>query len=322
MNKLLLIVLLLTIITSCSDEYNLSSYTKGTHQKKLCITTKILSTKSITLTEQFSAGSTMGLYITSEKKKDLRTGNCKFKNVKALAINSTDKAIKWKLLPEVYLKDTEMLKIYAYHPYQNNHLATHIPIYISPVASLTKDYMYGKLAKGHKPVNIYCPYVLLSMRHALSLIEFQIKLNKNISGLQKLNAIQISNKAGGNMLHTKGTLDVTTGNITYYNNSSNVSTLLKTDHFIPLKHELYEKYKILVMPTDHPTINKGDIEILFIINEKSYKYLIPEQTQWKKGHKYLYEFLFNGKDIVLEKLTITNWHFKYNKDSFIPTNNR
>ena len=56
------------------------------------------------------------------------------------------------------------------------------------------------------------------------------------------------------------------------------------------------------------TIKKeGDIEIIFFINEKRYKYLIPAQTKWEKGIKYSYDFLFDGHKITLHQAESNKW---------------
>ncbi|WP_102407511.1 fimbrillin family protein [Parabacteroides bouchesdurhonensis] len=322
MNKLIFLIFLFCF-TNCSDENN-PSLSRDSHQKKLCIITKILTIKSSTFMEQFSAGSALGLYITSEKADRLPNGICKFKNVKIVALNSKKNGIIWKQSSSIYLKDNEPLRVYAYHPYQENLScpATHIPIQVSPIAILTHDYMYGTHTKGHKAVNVHCPYALLSMKHALSLLFFQIRMDKNykseILDSYQLSAIQVGNKAGGSILCNKGTLDITSGQINYGSHPSTASTRLNMDTSVTLNCDSYKTFKIMVMPTIHPTVKEGDIEVIFIINGKSYKYRLPKQTQWDKGYQYLYSFRFDGKNIKLEKYNRKSWISGNNRDFFLP----
>ena len=51
----------------------------------------------------------------------------------------------------------------------------------------------------------------------------------------------------------------------------------------------------------------GDVEVLFIINETTFKYKIPANTKWEKGRRYIYNLLFNGKDITLENVSTSEW---------------
>ena len=67
-----------------------------------------------------------------------------------------------------------------------------------------------------------------------------------------------------------------------------------------------QSFNVMVIPTSQIK-KEGDIEIIFFINEKRYKYLIPAQTKWEKGIKYSYDFLFDGHKITLHQAESNKW---------------
>lgn len=69
-----------------------------------------------------------------------------------------------------------------------------IPVKISPDATQTRDYMYGTHALGQKAVNSISPMVLLNMEHALSLISFQVNLEKTEEEIYELSAVHWETK--------------------------------------------------------------------------------------------------------------------------------
>lgn len=214
--------------------------------------------------------------------------------------------LNWSQSPTVYLRE-EPVSVYAYYPYQSqvNFDPENIPVRISPDASLTKDYMYGIQASGQRAVNRISPVALLNMNHTLSLLSFQLRLTPETEGCFLLHAIQIGNKAGGTALCFRGRMNIKTGNIGGCA-GTNASTRLKLNSPRMLKKIPDEPQQLMVIPTSHIRTD-GDVEVLFTINETTFKYKVPADTKWEKGKRYIYDLLFNGKDITLENVSTSEW---------------
>lgn len=306
MNKVFLFTILLVSISGCADDKDVSFMNPlGNRERPLEIITKVLTFHSPNFIQEFTQETVIGLYVCTEKTGNLYNDNMDYKNIKAEIQTLNNKQV-WHQTPTVYLH-SEPAIVYAYSPYQKQVSldATCIPVKISPDATLTKDYMYGIQAAGQKAVNNVSPVVLLDMNHALSLLSFQIGIKDRTAGHYRLSAIQIGNKAGGTALCCRGKMDIKTGEISGCA-GTNASTRLTFDSPKTLYTRPAETHSILVIPT-RQIVEDGDVEILFVINGTTYKYSVPAQTQWKKGHKYLYEVSFDGSKITLDKVTCHKW---------------
>ena len=165
--------------------------------------------------------------------------------------------------------------------------------------------MYGIQASGQRAVNQISPVALLNMNHTLSLLSFQLRMTPEAEGCFLLHAIQIGNKAGGTALCFRGKMNIKTGNIGGCA-GTNASTRLKLNTPRMLKKIPDEPQQLMVIPTSRIRTD-GDVEVLFIINETTFKYKIPANTKWEKGKRYIYNLLFNGKDITLENVSTSEW---------------
>lgn len=306
MNKLLLLALLITGIFGCTtnDSDNLFGGISS-ENKPLEITTRILTTKSVSFVQQYADGAVMGLHITNGKAGQLYHRNSEYKNIRVEA-NTINNKLKWQQTPTVLL-NTESATVFAYYPYQSqkNFNALRIPVHISPDATQTNDYMYGTQATGQKAVNNASPYAILNMNHALSLIAFEVSLSIKGTDSYKLKSIQIGNKAGGTALFNYGTMDISTGQITGAIRT-NASTRLTLADPVSLTQIPHSEQQLMVIPIVDP-IKKGEIEVLFVINGHTFNFLIPAKTKWEKGKKYLYKLNFNGKNLMFKEVSITEW---------------
>lgn len=306
MNKLLLLALLITGIFSCTtnNSYNILRSIHG-EEKTLEITTRILTTKSVNFIQQYTDGSVIGLHVTNGKAGQLYHDKSEYKNIRVEAKTIKNK-LKWQQIPDVQL-NTESATIFAYYPYlsQKNFNALRIPVHISPDATQSTVYMYGTQAKGQKSVNNVSPYAMLNMHHALSLIAFEVSLSIKETDPYKLKSVQIGNKAGGTALSNYGTMDISTGQITGATRT-NASTRLILTTPVSISKIPYSQQQLMVIPTVAP-IKKGDIEVLFVINEHTFNFLIPAKTKWEKGSKYLYKLNFDGKSLKFKEVTIMEW---------------
>ena len=100
-------------------------------------------------------------------------------------------------------------------------------------------------------------------------------------------------------------MDIRNGRITKIAGCS-TSTRLNLPEPVTLGKEYCKTQHIRVIPTTAP-IAEGDIEALFTINGNSYKYKMPAQTMWEKGHKYLYKLTLSGEALTLKEVSVTDW---------------
>ena len=293
-------------IFSCTNDYDPGLIENlGMKEQPLRIITKVLTTKSPNFMQEFTRGSVIGLHVVSESTGNISDSNPDYKNVRAESFLVNYK-LNWRQSPDIYLNE-EPVTVYAYYPYQSqvNFDPENIPVRISPDASLTKDYMYGIQASGQRAVNQISPVALLNMNHTLSLLSFQLRITPEAEGCFLLHAIQIGNKAGGTALCFKGKMNIKTGNIGGCA-GTNASTRLKLNTPRMLKKIPDEPQQLMVIPTSRIRTD-GDVEVLFTINETTFKYKIPANTKWEKGKRYIYNLLFNGKDITLENVSTSEW---------------
>ena len=293
-------------IFSCTNDYDPGLIENlGMKEQPLRIITKVLTTKSPNFMQEFTRGSVIGLHVVSESTGNIYDSNPDYKNVRAEAFLVNYK-LNWRQSPDIYLNE-EPVTVYAYYPYQSqvNFDPENIPVRISPDASLTKDYMYGIQASGQRAVNQISPVALLNMNHTLSLLSFQLRITPEAEGCFLLHAIQIGNKAGGTALCFKGKMNIKTGNIGGCA-GTNASTRLKLNTPRMLKKIPDEPQQLMEIPTSRIRTH-GDVEVLFTINETTFKYKIPANTKWEKGKRYIYNLLFNGKDITLENVSTSEW---------------
>ena len=293
-------------IFSCTNDYDPGLIENlGMKEQPLRIITKVLTTKSPNFMQEFTRGSVIGLHVVSESTGNIYDSNPDYKNVRAEAFLVNNKR-NWRQSPDIYLNE-EPVTVYAYYPYQSqvNFDPENIPVRISPDASLTKDYMYGIQASGQRAVNQISPVALLNMNHTLSLLSFQLRMTPEAEGCFLLHAIQIGNKAGGTALCFRGKMNIKTGNIGGCA-GTNASTRLKLNTPRMLKKIPDEPQQLMVIPTSRIRTD-GDVEVLFTINETTFKYKIPANTKWEKGRRYIYNLLFNGKDITLENVSTSEW---------------
>ena len=90
------------------------------------------------------------------------------------------------------------------------------------------------------------------------------------------------------------------------------ATLLTIDPSVTLRHAKAEEQNIRIVPTYSP-IREKEVEAIFTINGRTYKYIIPEGTCWNKGYKYSYKLYFDGKDIRLHDSVAYIWTPKLKK---------
>lgn len=306
MKRVLLFVSLELVVYSCTeDKGSTLAEQEPTKVKSLELITKSLAPPSLNLSQPFSEGTELGIFIYSGRTGATYKQRDEYKNVKAKAVKEKGR-ISWHKEPEVWL-DSEPATVLAYAPYRGiaGLDARRIPVSMAPDAALTPAYMYGMHTLGHKKVNNVSPMVWLNMNYALSQITFRLARQKQVSGACVVSSFQIRNKAGGTLLCREGWLDLHTGRITGLP-EADASTRLLLAEPVPVATSYGELPGLKVLPLSRK-MNAGEIEALFTIDDKTYVFLFPATIQWKKGYTYTYQLLFNGNSLTFEKMTITRW---------------
>lgn len=251
--------------------------------------------------ENFSGKEAVGLYIAPAPPGDFSPGFFFYRNQKATAVKGPDENFEWKINKPVYLKETPVT-VYAYSPYLAlpDSLAMQIPIRISAVAERTPFYRYGRVMPGHKRIDCFSPTAVVRMRPVLAEVAFRLKTVGTIQDSYVLKAIQVGNSAGSTLCVQRGLLDIRTGKLTPL-----PSPPITTRLTLPEKHlssSLSVVCPLRILPLSRPA-EKGEIEVLFTIGPRTYRYNPPAGTLWESGIRYVYELTFNGDSLSLIQVT-------------------
>lgn len=245
----------------------------------------------------FPEGSALSLFVTNGTLGS-NYPQGPYNNVKA-----EYKSGKWELTPAVKLSDTPAM-IFAFYPYSAS--------YTNGVANMNvqhtdqKDYMYGANAEGQDGINRNNPGVRLRMKHALSLLRFNIK-KMNYPGESKLTRIEVANMAGKQDLRSACSINLSTGELSHISGNYSPAFIENVNGLYTITdNEPVDPQEIIIMPVDKTSAN-GSIIIRFFIDGTNYSYNVPANTTWKQGTKYLYNVTFNGTELVIDDIIITDW---------------
>lgn len=302
MKQIILFLLTTALLASCL--INSSPYsTQDPHASNsvLKLTTHVFSLFPALPEEVFGEGAEIGLFITSTHPDTLGRKEIRFKNVFARAILKGRSTPEWICTPCVALSSEPVL-LYAYSPYQP-HVSVHptaVPIRLSTDARRTPDYLYGSLTKGHKRICSGSPLAMVSMKPALATLSVEVYADKKLTKFPSLHKIQVSNQPGCAVFCQQGSLNLLTGEIRSISSGTGV-TALKMSTPTRLDPVFSQRHELKVLPLHRP-IKQGEIEILFTLNNQTYRYPVPANTCWEKGCKYVYRFVFTGDRIRLEQM--------------------
>lgn len=216
----------------------------------------------------------MGSTLTSD---DLATG-----------VVATYDGAKWSMSPSVYVNSTKdsysgrYAFIYAVSPYD----ASYTKVDAIPVdMSKQVDLMYSGAAVTASPTT---PTVKLTMKHALSLLTFNI-VPVNYSGSGTLTNIKID----GENVYNTGTMDASTGKITLGSIGSISASQNKAITAGGWKSDLPGLWAL-------PFNTKaGDVNISFTIDNKTYDLVLPE-TEMKYGYQYIFRMAITNNGLEFD----------------------
>lgn len=245
----------------------------------------------------FPEGATLGLFVTNGTLGS-NYPQGPYNNVKA-----EYKSAKWELTPTVKLGDTPAT-IFVFYPYNASHTNGTSNMYVYHTNQI--DYMYGTNAEGQGNINRDNPNVRLRMKHALSLLQFNIK-KMNYPGESKLTRIEVVNATNKNDLVSACVLNISTGELTSAAGNHNPAFIENANGLCTLtEDEPTSPQEVMVIPVAKTSAN-GSILIRFFIDGSIYTYNVPVNTTWKQGTKYLYNVLFNGTELIIDDIVITDW---------------
>lgn len=257
--------------------------------------TSLRATKAVL--SSFPQGSALSLFVTNGTLGSDYSQK-PYNNVKA-----ENKSGKWELTPTAKLGDTPAT-IFAFYPYNASFTNGTSNMNVSHTNQV--DYMYGTNAEGQGNINRDNPNVRLRMKHALSLLQFNVK-KINYEGEGKLTAIEIANIANKSDLISAASINIASGELSYISNQNGPSYIENKDGLYTItEDEPSIPQEVLVMPVNKTSAN-GSIVIRFFIDGSVYSYNVPVDTTWKQGTKYLYNVTFNGTKLVIDDIIITDW---------------
>lgn len=240
----------------------------------------------------------IGLFVTSGSLGSYYNNLSANANVKAVYNSSSN---TWIKTPEVYLSPASAT-IFAYYPYSTlNNDGTLIPV----EHTSQTDYLAGTHTTGQAVINNGNPVVNLTMKHALSLLQFRF-CKQNYPGAGILTKIEISNKTGKTVLFSSGTLNIATGNITN-TTGKNLPAVLSCSYTLPASFStnLSDYSRIIVLPVT--TTNLGDVQMKFTVDGKIYTYDVPAMTEWEAGKSNTYSVTLSGMGLTMNTVVVEDW---------------
>lgn len=290
--------------SSCNNEDEVVTPSKG-QTGDLRIQTEITSAETglrstKAALSSFPEGSALSLFVTNGTLGS-NYPQGPYNNVKA-----EYKSGKWELAPAVKLGDTPAT-VFAFYPYNTSY--TNGTANMNVYHTNQVDYMYGTNAEGQGDINRENPNVRIRMKHALSLLQFNIK-KMNYPGEGKLTRVEVSNATGKGDLKSGASLNLATGELTYYDSQfspafiEDVNGLYTITDTEPTEDKDFQE--VMVLPVVK-TNSAGSVMIRFFIDGDIYTYNVPYDTKWKQGTKYFYNVTFNGTELVVDDVIITDW---------------
>jgi Fimbrillin-like len=282
-------------MSSCEND----TVMNGNDNSSLKIQTDIAQTRGTI--SGFPAGSALGLFVTSGSLGSHYNSVASNANVQ-----STYSGSVWAQSPAVYLSNADAT-VFAYYPYN---IAKTDGKAIPVEHGTQTDFMFGTHSTGQTGINNGNPSVRLTMRHALSMVQF--KFNRmNYTGPGKLTKVEIANAAGRTTLASEGTMNIASGVITNSVGKHLSASIENSEGLIAsipttasMDESIYPKVMVLPVATVQVT---GDLVIRFTIDGKVYAWNVPAASVWAGGTKNTYSVTLSGTEITVGSIVITDW---------------
>ncbi|HML65220.1 MAG TPA: fimbrillin family protein [Dysgonomonas sp.] len=251
-----------------------------------------------TTLSSFTEGSVLSLFVTSGTLGN-NYPQGPYNNVKAEL-----KSGKWKLNPIVKLGE-DPATVFAFYPYTENLGNGAGEIFVQHTDQV--DYMYGTHTTGQSEINKHNTSVRLSMKHALSLLEF--KLHKEYyTGTGKLTKIEVRNAKMTDM-YSRGTINLETGVVTGYYGRHEPAVIGNEEGLLIIPDvpdmDISKYQQLMVLPSTNRSL--GNIVVDFHIDGGVYTWKVPEGYTWEAGYKYTYDIALNGATLDVTNIEIVDW---------------
>lgn len=294
---LIFIATLLTVAFASCNKENTQDFTSGTPATLQVYPSVLASGGTRATINSFPDKSEIGLFITSGNIGNHYNGVHDYANVKA-TLNTN----AWSLSPAVYLSP-DPATVFAYYPYSTGNTdGANVPI----EHNTQTDYLTGTHTPGQNAVNSDHPVVNLTMRHALSLLYFDV-YTENYTGYGELTKIEVANSTGKTVLFSEGTIHLQSGEISGITGKNQAYAHLFSRYLgnTPAGDERVLPYFMVLPVSSVPAT--GDVVINFTIDNKVYTYQVPAGTVWASGTKNTYTVKLSGKALYVSNITITGW---------------
>lgn len=255
------IILTMLCISSCDQDEPITEPKEP--EKAISISTTVFTQANPTL--DLVEGDVMNLYA---KTYGGASAPDKKENVKAVFRGGS-----WKLEPEIMIGENEKLFIYAYAPYTEGLKTTDaIPVDIR----LQQDILYSG---SFVPVSYRTNHAKLTMKHALSLVSFNISAQE-YSGNGELQQLSIA----GESVYSTGVMAIDKGKVIGKGQEIFELEVEKTVTANGWDNELPRMWQI-------PFSTKGvEVYLTAKIDGKSYKTIFPE-VEMKSGFQYIFRLV-------------------------------
>lgn len=202
----------------------------------------------------------------------------------------------WSLSPAVSLSATPAY-VFGYYPYGST--VTN-PSAVDIAVSAQTDILYSGPAKT---ASSNSPKVALSMKHAMSMLTFNIKKSGYI-GAGNLTAVTMRNKSGQTKWASAGTLNIATGEISA---SANNPFTLNCNKSILADGWTSGLPTILAIPFS--TGASSEVEVEFTVDGKSYVIDLPNSVAFNGGSKYILTLTITSGSMVMDNnnMQIVPW---------------
>lgn len=299
MKNRLLSVTVAACLSSCSDNSTfLSPQAPCRDRPVLELYTRTFALHSLRWEETFEENATLDLYVAAERSGTNRKQPSIYLRATAKALREANGRIRWKTDKPLPL-DERSVRVYACYP--STSPATFSPAYwrlrISPLARYTPDYRGGTLVRGHKPVNRACPYAWVNMQPQLSRLSFRLAGGQGNSDSLYWETVQVGNCPGHTAFCQEAVLDLLTGKSTA-RPAPPGATIYRPQKPLPVGESLSTPCSLGVLPLA-TALGEGDIEVIFTVSGKKYRYAFPPGTWWKRGYEYRYDFRLDDSRLTL-----------------------
>lgn len=262
MKKTILIFLSVIGFASCKDEVEIS---------KLLEVSANIATRSVS---DFSENDSIGIFVQKTDGKIYNDCDCS-QNAKAIYESG-----KWTILQNIRI-GADTGNVFAYYPYSTEVVDyKNIPVKVETQT----DYLYSDKSS----VNANQPKASLLMKHAMSLVSFQISRN-NYPGTGVVSHIEITGVPG------TGMLDISTGDIT--------SGTIKS-----FSHECNITLSAAPVTIDFITIpcSADGVTAVFTVDGKAYTYKFPPSAL-EKGKTNIYSLSLNYTELLQTGSSVSPW---------------